>query len=275
MHYRPLGMTGIRVSNFALGTMAFGQLGTESDDACVRVIHRALGAGINLIDTADYYSRGGSEQIVGRAIRGRRDQVVLSTKCFWPMSDDPNDRGLSRRWITLACQNSLRRLGTDWIDVFYMHKPDPNTDIDESLGAMSDLVRQGKVRAVGLSTFPVEQIVEAQWAAERGGHVRPRLEPPPYSIFTRHIERDVLPVCERYGMGVLVWGPLNGGRLTGKYARGADRHAEWRSQRWDQSTGAQFDETRPAVVRKLDAVELLSGVAAGISTTCLRPPISA
>ncbi|GAB2972466.1 aldo/keto reductase [Amycolatopsis acidiphila] len=220
MQLRVLGRTGVRVSALCLGAMSFGRMGNADHDDSVRIVDRALEAGINFIDTADAYSRGESEEIVGRAIKGRRDDVVLATKFYNPMSSAPNDRGGSRRWITRACEDSLRRLGTDYIDLYQMHRPDPDTDLDETLGALSDLVRQGKVRLIGTSTFPAEELVEAQWTAQRRGHVPFRCEQPPYSLFVRGPERDVFPVCERYGMGAIVWSPLNGGWLTGKYRAG-------------------------------------------------------
>jgi aryl-alcohol dehydrogenase (NADP+) len=258
MPYEVLGTTGVRVSRLALGAMSFGRLGNTDHDDCARIVHAALDAGINLVDTADVYSQGESEVIVGQALAGRRDDVVLATKCYWPMGEDPNRRGLSRRWITRACEESLRRLGTDRIDVYYLHKPEPATDVEESLAAMDDLVRAGKVLSVGVSTFPAEAIVEAQWAAARRGVGRPKVEQPPYSILARHIERDVLPTCARYGMGVLVWGPLNSGWLTGKYRAGTPEGA--RATRWPMSAPA-FDRDRPQVQAKLAAVDALAALA--------------
>jgi aryl-alcohol dehydrogenase-like predicted oxidoreductase len=260
MELRPLGRTGVQVSHLSLGAMSFGALGNTDHDDCVRIVHRALDAGINLVDTADVYSAGESEVIVGKALADRRDDVVLASKCFWPMGADPNRRGGSRRWIVRACEESLARLGTDWIDVYYLHKPDLSTDIEESLAALDTLVRSGKVRMAAMSTFPADLLVEAQWAAERGGYVRPRVEQPPYSIFTRGIERDVLPVCRQYGMGVLVWSPLNGGWLGGGYRR--DRSPEGsRATRWQARSGKGWDESRPEVQRKLDLVESLDAIA--------------
>jgi len=261
MQYRPLGRTGVTISDLTLGAMSFGALGNRDVDDCVRIVHRAFEAGINAVDTADIYSAGESELIVGRALAGRRDDVVLASKCFWPMGADPNRRGGSRRWIQQACEASLRRLGTDRIDVYYLHKPDPATDLDESLGALSDLVRQGKILYAAVSTFPADQIVEAQAIAERRGHVRPRAEQPPYSIFARQIERDVLPACQRHGMGVLVWGPLNSGWLTGKYARGAAAPAGSRATRW-AAAGNAFDPARPEVLKKHDLLDDLRRLAA-------------
>jgi aryl-alcohol dehydrogenase (NADP+) len=223
MHYRPLGRTGIKVSPYCLGAMMFGKLANPDHDECVRMIHKALDAGINFIDTADAYSQGESEEIVGKALKGRRDDIVLATKAFHPMRDDPNSRGSSRRWLTRAVEDSLRRLQTDYIDLYQVHRPAPDTDIEETLSVLTDLMREGKVRAIGASTFPASDIVEAQWVAERRGLARFRAEQPPYSILNRSIERDVLPACQRYGMGVMAWSPLAKGMLTGKYRKGAQR----------------------------------------------------
>lgn len=220
MHYRPLGRTGIKVSPYCLGAMMFGKIANPDHDECVRMVHKALDAGINFVDTADAYSHGESEEIVGRALKGRRDNVVLATKAFHPMGDDPNRRGSSRRWLTRAVEDSLRRLQTDYIDLYQLHRPVPDTDIEETLSALTDLIREGKVRAIGASTFPASDIVEAQWVAERRGLARFRTEQPPYSILNRSIEREVLPACERYGMGVMAWSPLAKGMLTGKYRKG-------------------------------------------------------
>ncbi|MFE2420996.1 aldo/keto reductase [Streptomyces hokutonensis] len=219
MHYRTLGRTGIKVSPYCLGAMMFGAIGNPDHDDSVRIIHRALDAGINFVDTADAYSRGESEEIVGKALKGRRDNVVLATKAHLPMGDDPNERGNSRRWLVRALENSLRRMQTDHVDLFQIHRPDPDTDVEETLSALTDLVRAGKVRAVGTSSFPASDIVEAQWVAERRGLTRFRTEQPTYSILNRGIEREVLPVCERYGMGTLVYSPLAGGLLTGRYRK--------------------------------------------------------
>ena len=220
---RTLGGTGIKVSPYCLGAMMFGAWGNRDHEDSIRIIHAALDGGINFVDTADVYSAGESEEIVGQALRGRRDDVVLATKAHSPMGEDPNMRGNSRRWIVREVENSLRRLQTDYIDLYQMHRPDPDTDIDETLSALSDLVRSGKVRAIGSSTFPAEQIVEAQWVADRRGHERFRCEQPPYSILVRGIEAGVLPTCQKYGMGVIVWSPLAGGWLTGRYPQGNRR----------------------------------------------------
>ena len=210
MLYRTLGRTGIQVSPYCLGAMMFGAIGNPDHDDSIRIIHKALDAGINFIDTADMYSRGESEEIVGKALKGRRDNVVLATKVFNPMGDDPNQRGNSRRWIIAEVENSLRRLQTDYIDLYQIHRPDPTVDIEETLSALTDLIRSGKVRAIGSSAMPASDMVEAQWVAERRGLERFRTEQPTYSILNRGIEREVLPVAERYGMGTLVWSPLAG-----------------------------------------------------------------
>jgi aryl-alcohol dehydrogenase-like predicted oxidoreductase len=253
---RILGGTGISVSEYALGAMMFGAWGNPDHDDSVRIIHAALDAGINFVDTADIYSSGESEEIVGKALKGgsRRDGVVLATKFHHPMGEDPNTGGNSRRWIVRAVEDSLRRLGTDYLDLYQVHRPDPDTDIDETLGALTDLVRSGKVRAIGSSTFPADLIVEAQWASERRGHARFRTEQPPYSILARGIEADVLPAAQRYGMGVLTWGPLGAGWLSGRdVTQGTGRSALER---------AKFDTTVPENARKLEAVAELKKLAA-------------
>jgi aryl-alcohol dehydrogenase-like predicted oxidoreductase len=219
MQYRTLGRTGIKVSPYALGTLMFAtSIGNPDHDDSIRIIHKALDAGINLIDTADSYDD--SEEIVGKALKGRRDSVVLATKFGRSMGDDPNQQGTSRRWIMTAVENSLRRLQTDYIDLYQIHVPDPATDIEETLSALSDLVHSGKVRAIGSSKMPASDIIEAQWVAERRGLERFRTEQPPYSLLSRGIEREVLPVAQRYGMGILVWGPLGQGMLTGRVRKG-------------------------------------------------------
>jgi aryl-alcohol dehydrogenase-like predicted oxidoreductase len=264
MDYRVLGKTGVKVSPLCLGAMMFGASGNRDHDDSVRIIRRALDAGINFVDTADVYSHGESEEIVGKALSGgRRDNVVLATKAHGSMGDDPNAQGNSRRWIVQEVENSLRRLGTDWIDLYQIHRPDMTTDIDETLGALTDLVRDGKIRYFGSSTFPAYQIVEAQWTAERRGRERFMCEQPPYSILVRGIEADVLPVCEKYGMGVIPWSPLAGGWLSGRYRKGQDAPNTHRAQRLPE----RFDLSVPVNQRKLDAVEELAQLAekAGIS----------
>jgi aryl-alcohol dehydrogenase-like predicted oxidoreductase len=261
MHYRTLGRTGIQVSPYCLGAMMFGGAGNPDHDDSIRIIHKALDAGINFVDTADMYSRGESEEIVGKALKGRRDDVVLATKVWGPMGDDPNQRGNSRRWIIAEVENSLRRLQTDHIDLYQVHRPDPTVDVEETLSALTDLVRSGKVRVIGSSCFPASDIVEAQWAAERRDLERFRTEQPPYSILDRGIEREILPVAERYGMGTLVWSPLAQGMLTGRFRKGqqADTHR------------AAFGFKHYRDERRLDAVEQLIPLAeqAGLKLTHL------
>lgn len=219
---RALGRTGIQVSTYCLGTMKFGQVGNGDQDDCVRIVHRALDAGINFIDTADVYSDGETEVILGKALKGRRDDVVLATKVNGSMGADPNRAGNSRRWIISEVEHSLRRLQTDHIDLYQLHHPDPRTDIEEALSALTDLVRSGKVRAVGSSNLPASEIVESLWVSERRGLERIRTEQPTYSILNRGIEREVLPVCQRHGLGTLVWSPLAMGLLTGRFRAGGE-----------------------------------------------------
>src|ERR1700730_17150508 len=258
MRYRTLGRTGIKVSPYALGAMMFGAVGNPDHDESIRIIHKALDAGINFVDTADAYSGGESEEIVGKALKGRRDDVVLATKLHLPMGDDPNQRGNSRRWIMTEVENSLRRLQTDHIDLYQIHRPDPETDIEETLSALSDLIRSGKVRAIGSSTMPASDIVEAQWVAERRGLERFRSEQPPYSILNRGIEAEVLPVALRYGMGTLVWSPLAKGMLTGRIRKG---------QQTDLRRAAMLTSFRDEA--RLDAVEQVIALAeeAGLPMT--------
>ena len=268
MQYRKLGRTGVEVSTQCLGAMMFGAIGNRDHDECGRMIARALDAGINFVDTADVYSAGESEEIVGRALKDRRDEVVLATKCFTPMGDDRNHRGGSRRWIVQACEDSLRRLGTDHIDLYQVHRLDWGTDLDETLGALTDLVHQGKVLYLGSSSYPADWIVEAQWTAERRGRQRFVCEQPQYSIFARGVEEAVLPACQRHGMGVIPWSPLAGGWLTGKYRRGAEPPAGSRVASQAARRGRTLDDDPDAPAR-FDAVEALSAVAgeAGLSLT--------
>ncbi|HEY4915406.1 MAG TPA: aldo/keto reductase [Solirubrobacteraceae bacterium] len=260
IEYRKLGSTGVSVSPLCLGAMMFGAWGNTDHDDSIRIIHRALDAGINFIDTADVYSRGESEEIVGKALAGgRRDSVVLATKVHGKMhDDDPNQFGNSRRWIIEEVENSLRRLKTDWIDLYQIHRPELDTDIDETLGALSDLVHAGKVRYVGSSTFPAHQIVEAQWTAEKRGRERFVCEQPPYSILIRRIEADVLPVCDRYGMGVIPWSPLAGGWLSGRYGKGGDSPADSRRA---QMLPSRYDMSIPGNQAKLEAAQALGELA--------------
>ena len=263
MQTRALGSTGVKVSPLCLGAMMFGAWGNPDHDESVRIIHRALDAGINFIDTADVYSAGESEEIVGKALAGRREHIVLATKAHATMGADPNQQGNSRRWIIRECENSLRRLGTDYIDLYQIHRPEPETDVDETLGALSDLIRAGKILYAGSSTFPAAQIVQAQWTAERRGRERFVCEQPPYSILVRGVEAEVLPACQQYGMGVIPWSPLAGGWLTGRYRKGAEIPVSRRAERLPQ----RFDLKLPGNQAKLEAADQLAKLAeeAGMS----------
>jgi aryl-alcohol dehydrogenase-like predicted oxidoreductase len=264
VEYRTLGRTGVKVSSHCLGTMMFGGWGNPDPDDCVRIIHRALDAGVNFIDTADVYSRGESEEIVGRALHDRRDDVVLATKVYGEMGKGLNERGTSRLWIMREVEASLRRLGTDRIDLYQLHRPDLDTDLEDTLEALTDLVAQGKVRYAGTSCYPAWLLAQAHEIAGRRGLVRLACEQPPYSIFTRHIELDVLEVTRRYGMGVIVWSPLAGGWLTGKYRRGEEAPMDSRMTRAQvrgSRVAQRFDLSRPGAQRKLDLVEELLPIA--------------
>jgi aryl-alcohol dehydrogenase-like predicted oxidoreductase len=263
MDQRTLARTGVHVSPLCLGAMMFGAWGEPDHDASIRIIHRALDGGINFIDTADVYSRGESEEIVG----GRREHVVLATKFHGAMGDesgrDPNQSGNSRRWIFREVEASLRRLKTDWIDLYQVHRWDPLTHHEETLGALSDLVAQGKVRYVGSSTYPAAQIVKAQWVARERRLQRFVCEQPPYSILVRGIEADVLPTCLEHGIGMIPWSPLAGGWLSGRWRKGAEDLTSRRSAMIPQ----RYDLSIPANQAKLDAAEELAQLAeeAGIS----------
>jgi aryl-alcohol dehydrogenase-like predicted oxidoreductase len=266
MQTRFLGKTGVPVANLCLGAMMFGEWGTKDHDESIRIIHRALDAGIDFIDTADVYSAGESEVIVGKALAdGKREDVFLATKVGFPMGDDPRQRGASRRRIIRGVEDSLRRLNTEWIDLYQIHRPDPNTDIDETLAALTDLVADGKIRYFGHSTFAPAQIVEAQWTARDRGHLPFRCEQPPYSILTRGIEHDVLPTCEKYGMGVIPYSPLAGGWLSGRYRKGAEVEGPMSVAR--KALANRFDMSLPENQRKLDAADQLAQLAddAGIT----------
>jgi aryl-alcohol dehydrogenase-like predicted oxidoreductase len=252
--FRRLGRTGLHVSPFALGAMMFGANGNPDRDACIRMVHTALDAGINVVDTADIYNSGESEEIVGAALAGRRDDVILATKAFRPMGDDVNRQGVSRRWLTRAVDESLARLGTDWIDIYQVHRYDHETDQDETLGALSDLIAAGKIRYAGTSTYPAQALVEAQWISERRGRERYATEQPPYSLLNRGVEADVLPVCLDYGIGVLSWSPLAGGWLT---RRGRDVARSSRAERLPQLFELESDGNR----RKLGALDALHELA--------------
>jgi aryl-alcohol dehydrogenase (NADP+) len=270
MEMRVLGRSGVRVSTFCLGAMMFGPWGNPDHDDCIAMMHAAFDAGINFVDTADVYSAGESEQIVGKALKGRRDDIVVATKFMGVMGEAPNMADGSRRWIMRACEDSLRRLDTDYIDLYQMHRPSNLADIDEALGALSDLVHQGKVRMIGHSTFPPDYIVEAQWTAEKRVRERFVSEQPPYSVLMRGIERLVLPACERYGIGVIPWSPLAGGWLTGRYRRGRPVDPDSRLARgFGRARGRPLED--PANQARLDAVEQLVPIAesAGVSLTHL------
>jgi aryl-alcohol dehydrogenase-like predicted oxidoreductase len=271
MEHRPLGRTGVSVSKFCLGAMMFGAWGNADHDECIRIIHRALDAGINFIDTADVYAQGESEEIVGKALAGgRRDDIILATKFHGAMGDDPNRQGSSRRWIIREVEDSLQRLGTDWIDLYQVHRPRTDTDIEETLSALSDLIHQGKVRYVGSSTFPASQIVEAQWVA-RDRHLRRFVtEQPPYSIVVRAVEADVLPTCARHGMAVLPYSPLAGGWLSGRWRKDAGQQPSSRASRLPE----RFDLSQPANQRKLDTVEQLARLAEEAGITLIQLAIA-
>jgi aryl-alcohol dehydrogenase-like predicted oxidoreductase len=258
MNQRILGRTGVRVSPLCLGAMMFGAWGNKDNDESIRIIHRALDAGINFIDTADVYSAGESETIVAKALAGgKRERVLLATKVHGKMGDDPNKWGNSRRWIMQAVEHSLRRLNTDCIDLYQIHRPSPDAEIEETLAALTDLVRQGKVRYIGSSTFPGSQIVEAQWIARERGLCRFVCEQPPYSMLVRGVEADVLPTCQRHGMGVISWSPLAGGWLSGRWKQGAPTPVSTRAGRlpW------RYDLALPGNQRKLECATALATLA--------------
>jgi aryl-alcohol dehydrogenase-like predicted oxidoreductase len=268
VEYRTLGTTGVKVSQLCLGAMMFGAWGNTDHDDSVRIIHQALDAGINFIDTADVYSAGESEKIVGKALAGgRRDNVVLATKFHARMGSDPNQQGNSRRWIMQEIDASLRRLQTDWIDLYQVHRPLPEEcDVDETLGALTDLVHAGKIRYLGSSTFPAHLIVEAQWVAERRSRERFVCEQPPYSLLVRGIEADVLPVCRRYGMGVIPWSPLAGGWLSGRYRKGKETPTSLRAER----IPGRYDMSLPENQRKLEAADRLAQLAEEAGMTLIE-----
>jgi aryl-alcohol dehydrogenase-like predicted oxidoreductase len=257
VEYRNLGATGVRVSQLCLGAMMLGEWGNPDHDESVGIINSAIDAGINFIDTADVYSAGESEEIVGKAIAGRRDELVVATKVNGVMGTNPNQQGNSRRWIIQECESSLRRLGTDYIDLYQMHRPDQQVNIDETLGALTDLVRQGKVRYLGSSTFPATAIVEAQWTAERRQRERFVCEQPPYSMLVRGVEAEVLPTCEKYEMAVIPWSPLCGGWLSGKWRK---EGGDFTSRRADRLPG-RYDLSIPGNQAKLEAATALGDLA--------------
>ncbi len=273
MEHRQLGRTGVSVSKLCLGAMMLGPWGTDGDEG-IRIIHAALDAGVNFIDTADAYSAGGSEAIVGHALRGRRDKVVLATKLVFPLGEDadPNRRGASRRWIMQAVEDSLRRLETDYIDLYQVHRPTPETELEETLGALDDLVHQGKVRYVGHSTYPASLIVEAQWTARDRRLVRPHTEQPPYSMLNRAVESEVLPVCRQYDLGVIPWSPLAGGFLSGRHRKGAGHL--WPTSPARARLTDIFDPSLPANQRKIEAAQQLGELAGEVDLTLIELAIA-
>ena len=271
MQYRPLGTTGMHVSSLCLGAMMFGAWGNPDHDDSVAIIHRALDLGINFIDTADVYSAGESEEIVGKALAdGRRDDVVLATKAHAPMGRDRNMRGNSRRWLVREVESSLRRLQTDRIDLYQIHRPDPATSHEETLSALTDLVRAGKIIAFGSSTYPAHQVVEAQWVARTRGLGRFVTEQPPYSMLVRSIERDLLPVTQQYDMGVLPWSPLAAGWLSGRYRLGADAPQTHRAERMP----ARYDLSTAENQLKLERADALAKVAESAGITLVEMAVA-
>lgn len=263
MHYRPLGRTGVRVSALSLGSLSFGPRGNEDRTACTAIIHRALDAGINLIDTADIYSGGSAEEIVGAALKGRRRDVLLATKVHGRTGDGPNDRGSSRLHIVQAVEDSLRRLQVEWIDLYQLHLPDPDTAIDETLRAMDHLVQQGKVRYIGTSNFAGWQLASALWSSERH-HLAPIVsEQPEYSLLQRHIEREILPACRAFGLAVLPWGTSRRGLLTGKYPVDGPLPPGSRYARQNQDTQVAAWRTRVSVVQQLRPLAAEAGLTLG------------
>ncbi|GAA4915717.1 aryl-alcohol dehydrogenase-like predicted oxidoreductase [Nonomuraea thailandensis] len=265
MQYRTLGRTGVQVSSLALGAMNFGAIGRTTQDEATAIVDAALEAGINLIDTADMYGAGESEEMVGKAIAGRRDDVVLATKAGLPMGQDRNHQGGSRRWLLTELDNSLRRLGVDHVDLYQLHRWDPATADEETLSALTDLQRAGKIRYFGSSTFPAYRIVQAQWAAKEHHLGRYVTEQPSYSILQRGIEAHVLPVAEQYGLGVLAWSPLASGWLTGAVREGR-QIATHRSAFMPE----RFDLSIPLNRVRLDAVERLAKVAEAAGLTMIQ-----
>lgn len=283
MEYRRLGNTGLRVSRVCLGTMVLGRWGNTDHADCIRIVHRALDEGVNFIDTANRYAMGESEEIVGKALKGRREEAVVATKVFMPGPGGLLDRGTSRRHILLQVEESLRRLGTDWIDLYQIHRNDRDTPIEETLSALTDCVRQGKVRYLGVSTgtladsksmyFGGWHMVESLWASDRRNFERFVSTQPPYSIFTREAEREIFPVCRAHGFGAIVWSPIEGGWLSGRYRKGKPAPADSRAKN-DTEFGAfvapQFDLTTPKAVRRLEVVEELVGMANEVDVPLAR-----
>ncbi len=265
MQYRTLGRTGVQVSTLALGAMNFGAIGRTGQDETTAIVDAALEAGINLIDTADMYGQGESEELVGKAIAGRRDDLVLATKATMPMGDERNHQGSSRRWLVTALDDSLRRLGVDHVDLYQVHRWDPSTSDEETLSALTDLQRAGKIRSFGSSTFPAYRIVQAQWAAREHHLGRYVTEQPSYSILQRGIEAHVLPVTEEYGLGVLAWSPLASGWLSGAVRAGQEI-----STSRSVFAPERFDTTLPYNQARLEAVEQLAKVADAAGLTLIQ-----
>lgn len=265
MQYRTLGQTGLQVSTLSLGAMNFGALGRTTQDDVNAIVNSALESGINLIDTADMYSSGQSEEMVGRAIRGHRDEVILATKAGLPMGPGPNQRGASRRWLTRALDASLQRLGVDHVDLYQIHRWDPTTSDEETLSALTDLQREGKIRAFGTSSYPAYRLVQTQWTAEARALGRFTTEQPAYSILQRGAEAHVLPTAQTYDLGVLIWSPLASGWLSGAVRAGqplTTSRAGLMPQR--------FDPAVPANRAKLDAVERLAALADRAGLTLIQ-----
>ncbi|WP_038343437.1 aldo/keto reductase [Acinetobacter sp. A47] len=257
MKYRYLGRTGLKVSELCLGTLMLGSWGKNNYESSELIIKKALNKGINYFDTADSYSNGESEKILGESLKKlkKRDNVIIATKVNTPMGADPNSRGSSRRWITKAVEDSLKRLQTDWIDIYQLHRPDPFTDIEETLSVLNDLVKQGKIRYFGTSTFPVSSLVEAQHITKDFNVISPSIEQPPYSILAREIENEVLPICSKYKIGVAVWSPLAGGWLSGKIKNAADVITD-RTKYW----GNRYDMSQAKNQKKLEIVLRLNKI---------------
>jgi aryl-alcohol dehydrogenase-like predicted oxidoreductase len=265
MQYRTLGRTGVQVSTLALGAMNFGAIGRTTQAEAAAIVDAALEGGINVIDTADWYSNGESEELVGKAVAGRRDDIVLATKANMPMGDERNHQGSSRRWLVTELDNSLRRLGVEHVDLYQIHRWDPATSDEETLSALTDLQRAGKIRYFGSSTFPAYRIVQAQWAARERHLSRYVTEQPGYSILQRGIETHVLPVTEEYGLGVLAWSPLASGWLSGAVRKGQDI-----STNRSASLPERFDLGIPSNQARLDAVERLVKVAEQAGLTLIQ-----
>ena len=222
MQYRLLGRTGVKISSLCLGTSNFADPTPEEE--CIVIVSRAIEAGINLIDTGDSYADGECERIIGKALslNRKRGKVLVATKVHYPMGPGPNDQGNSRLYIMRACEDSLRRLNTDYIDIYQIHRPSPDVAVEQTLGALTDLVRQGKIRYAGCSTHPAWQVMEALMLSERYGYVKYILEQPPYNLLDRRIENELVPLCKAYGLGIIAWAPMAMGVLIGRYSSAID-----------------------------------------------------